>query len=246
MGYIIHTLDPQTWLIEEEAPVCSVYMYLVAGAEKAVLIDSGYGTIPLDKIVSSLTNLPVTVLCTHGHFDHIGGIGFFFSAMMHRADRELYQQHRLEVRNIAPDSIAPESPSELQWFDGSLSLELGNRTLEVFPVPGHTGGCVIILDTQRRQLFTGDTCCKGAVLLNFDHSRDLVTYRSSILSLLNMQDRFDTTWPAHHTKPLGAEIPAQFLEAANLLLDGQAQGTDISTDYGPAKMFAYQDISIMY
>ena len=246
MGYIIHALDSRTWLIEEEAPVCNVYMYLLAGEEKALLIDSGYGTIPLDNIVSSLTALPVTVLCTHGHFDHIGGIGFFDRAMMHRADREVYQLHRQEVRRIASGCIAPDSPEELQWFDGSLTLDLGNRILEICPVPGHTGGCVIILDTERRQLFTGDTCCKGAILLNFDHSRDLATYRASLLSLLHMQDRFDTTWPGHHAKPLGIEIPKQFLAAVELLLSGNAQPSEISTDYGPAKMFPYQDISVMY
>ena len=43
MGYIIHQLDPQTWLIEEEAE-CNVYMYLLAGEDRAVLIDAGYGT----------------------------------------------------------------------------------------------------------------------------------------------------------------------------------------------------------
>ena len=94
MGYIIHNLDAQTWLIEEEAQ-CNVYMYLLAGSEKALLIDTGYGTIPLGEIVSSLTSLPVTVLCTHGHFDHIGGLGFFSTALMHRADRDLYHQHRM-------------------------------------------------------------------------------------------------------------------------------------------------------
>ena len=245
MGYIIHDLDPQTWLIEEEAQ-CNVYMYLLAGEKEAILIDTGYGTLELDAVVKALTDLPVTVLCTHGHFDHIGGIGFFPSALMHRADRELYRQHRQEVRNIAPDCIAPEAPEELTWFDGELTLDLGGRTLEVFPVPGHTKGCVAILDVERRQLFTGDTCCKAAVLLNFDHSVDLSTFRSSIVTILDMQDRYDTTWPSHHAKPVGAEIPRQFLEAADLLLEGKAQGTEIPHPFGAAKTYGYKDICIMY
>ena len=245
MGYTIHTLDEKTWLIEEEAQ-CNVYMYLVAGDEKALLIDAGYGTIPLWEIVSSLTDLPVSVLCTHGHFDHIGALGFFPTALMHQADRDLYHQHRLEVRNIAPNCIAPDSAEELEWFDGAMTLDLGNRTLEVFPVPGHTRGCVAILDVERRQIFTGDTCCKAAVLLNFDHSADLATFRTSIVSILDMEDRFDTTWPSHHAKPVGAEIPRQFLEAADLLLEGKTEGQEIPHPFGAAKMFGYQDICIMY
>lgn len=245
MGYIIHNLDAQTWLIEEEAQ-CNVYMYLLAGSEKALLIDTGYGTIALDEIVSSLTSLPVTVLCTHGHFDHIGGLGFFPTAMMHRADRALYHQHRQEVRKIAPNCIAPDAVEELEWFDDNMTLDLGCRTLEIFPVPGHTKGCVAILDVERRQLFTGDTCCKAAVLLNFDHSADLATFRSSIVLILSKQNRFDTTWPSHHAKPVDADIPKQFLEAADLLLEGKEEAKEIPHPFGNAKMFAYKDICIMY
>jgi len=246
MGYILHTLGPQTWLIEEEAPECNVYMYLLAGEQRALLIDSGYGTIPLDTIAASLTELPVTVLCTHGHFDHIGGIGFFPCALMHRADRQVYQQHRLELRNIAPHCMAPEAPLELQWFGSAFSLDLGNRILEIIPVPGHTGGCIAVLDSRYRQLFTGDTCCKGAILLNFDHSGDLAVYRESVASILKLRDRFDTTWPAHHQKPVGLDIPMQFLEAADLILKGQLQGTEVPNPYGPARMVAYKDISVLY
>lgn len=245
MGYIIHNLDPQTWLIEEEEQ-CSAYMYLLAGEHRAILVDAGYGTIPLNEIVRSLTDLPVTVLCTHAHFDHIGGIGFFSAALMHCADRELYRRERLEFRQAVTNHIAPEPIAEPDWFDDSFTLDLGGRTLEVFPVPGHTGGCVAILDVERRQLFTGDTCCKAAVLLNFDHSAGLATFRNSILSILDKQHRFDTTWPSHHAKPVSPDIPVQFREAADLLLRGMAHGAEVPGSSGTARMFPYKDICIIY
>ena len=127
-----------------------------------------------------------------------------------------------------------------------MTLDLGGRTLEIFPVPGHTKGCVAILDMERRQIFTGDTCCKAAVLLNFDHSADVATFRSSIATILSRHNQFDTTWPSHHTKPVGVEIPTQFLEAADLILEGKADIQEIPHPFGKAKMFAYKDICIMY
>lgn len=245
MGYTIQALDNRTWLIEEEAE-CNVYMYLLAGSRQAILLDTGYGTIPLDEITASLTNLPVSALCTHGHFDHIGGNGYFSHIMMHAADRELYHQHRLETRKIAPNAMAPDPPEELEWFEGNLTLDLGGRALEVFHTPGHTKGCIAVLDVERRQLFTGDTCCKAAVLLNFDHSTDLATYRASIAAILDRQPYYNITWPSHHAKPVGAEIPAQFLTASDLLLDGTVQGTEIPGPFGPSRIFSYKDIVIMY
>ena len=233
MGYTVHHLDSKTWLIEEEAD-CNVYMYLLAGDQKALLIDTGYGTIPLNEIVSSLTDLPVRVLCTHGHFDHIGGNVHFPTVMMHRGDLELCRQ----------ESNPSDTLCRVQWFDRSFTLDLGNRILEVFPVPGHTRGCVAVLDSKHRQLFTGDTCCKGPVLLHFDHSADLRSFRDSMLSILAMQDRFRITWPSHHAKPVGPDILQQFSEAANLLLDGFAQGTSASGD--SVRIFEYRDISIIY
>ena len=145
-----------------------------------------------------------------------------------------------------PNATAPESAEELDWFEGSITLDLGGRTLEVFPTPGHTRGCVAVLDVERRQLFTGDTCCKAAVLLNFDHSADLTAYRASIAAILEKKSRYDITWPSHHAKPVGSEIPAQFLAASDLLLEEKADGKEVPGMFGPAKMFAYEDIVIMY
>ena len=90
----IVSLDGQTWRIEEFDASNSVYLYLLAGTEKALLIDTGFGEIDLPAAVRSLTSLPVEVVNTHGHFDHIGGNGAFDQVRLHRADEALYHLHR--------------------------------------------------------------------------------------------------------------------------------------------------------
>jgi len=51
--------------------------YLVVGNEKAMLIDMGTGVGDLKGFIRTITPLPLIVVATHGHVDHIGGCGQF-------------------------------------------------------------------------------------------------------------------------------------------------------------------------
>ena len=52
-------------------------MYLLAGTEKALLIDTGTGVFDLPGLIAARTELPLMVALTHGHPDHAGGMGWF-------------------------------------------------------------------------------------------------------------------------------------------------------------------------
>jgi hydroxyacylglutathione hydrolase len=60
-------IAPRTWAIGDHG--CDV-IYLVAGDERALLIDTGWGIGDLPGVVASLTDLPLLVVNTHGHPDH--------------------------------------------------------------------------------------------------------------------------------------------------------------------------------
>ena len=64
-------------------------MYLVAGQERALLIDTGWGEGYLPALVASLTSLPLSVVNTHGHRDHTSGNGQFPEVYIHTADLPL-------------------------------------------------------------------------------------------------------------------------------------------------------------
>lgn len=62
-------IAPRTWLISEYK---LVNMYLLEGDEAALLIDCGTGIGNAAETVRELTDKPLTVAITHGHFDHDG------------------------------------------------------------------------------------------------------------------------------------------------------------------------------
>lgn len=78
----VQALAPEVWQITEPGHVC---MWLVAGRTRAVLIDTGCGFHALRPLVERLTALPVTVLQTHHHIDHVGGSHEFDEVLIHPA-----------------------------------------------------------------------------------------------------------------------------------------------------------------
>lgn len=76
---------PKTWCLSEFRLVNA---FLVEGEEKAALIDTGCGIGDLAGIVRELTDKPLIILITHGHFDHDGGVKQFpgVPVYLHDAD----------------------------------------------------------------------------------------------------------------------------------------------------------------
>lgn len=73
--FTVEAIDADTFVISEKKHAEETNCYLICGKESALLIDSGMGISDIKEVVDALTDLPVTVLTTHCHWDHIGGHG---------------------------------------------------------------------------------------------------------------------------------------------------------------------------
>ena len=247
MKYQIEKLNDQTWLIEEYDEKASAYMYLLTGAEKALLIDTGFGTIPLRKICENLTTLPVTVALSHGHVDHIGGTGAFEEVWLAKEDSELYAEHSKEkVRQIfTKDELLPVK-ERCSYFTDEMEFELGDRAIKVVKTPGHSVGSVCFLDEKNRWMFTGDTCCKAHVLLQMEYAATMQEYRRSLQTLISLENRYDITWPGHHSKPVEKQVIYDFLTAVDGILKGTMAGVETELPMGKARLLEYKEIGIEY
>ena len=247
MKYRMEELNDQTWLIEEYDEKASAYMYLLTGTEKALLIDTGFGTIPLRKICESLTNLPVTVALTHGHVDHIGGTGAFEEVWLAKEDRALYAEHSKEMvrRIFTKDELLPVKGT-CSYFTDEMGFELGDRSIKVVKTPGHSVGSVCFLDEKNRWMFTGDTCCKAHVLLQMEYAATMMEYRKSLQRLIDLESYYDITWPGHHSRPVEKQVIHDFLTAVDGILDGTMVGVETELPMGKARLLEYKEIGIEY
>ncbi len=141
----INPVSEHIYHIRDGMGVC---VTLVAGREKALLFDTGYGLWNLRACVEKLTALPLVVVLSHGHHDH--ALGYTQFETVYCNDWECLnhytrQEQREKVLKAALDKgLRPQAglPSyETQVLPASQErLDLGGITVQILPLPGHTPG----------------------------------------------------------------------------------------------------------
>ena len=226
---VITQLAPDTWQFTEKFLGENVYCYLLAGEEKALLIDTAYGFTDIAGAVKELTSLPLIVVNTHGHFDHVTANYRFGKTYLHEKDRELYQLHTQQsyleklFRIIVGGGIKAEAavlimrPKLKKMLDHTVPetvalpdcgyFELGNRKVEIIETPGHTQGSISLLDTNNGWLFSGDTCGDEGMLLHFPEATSAREFHDTIRKIEKLVDDGIVTrnYPSHQTSPAPLE-----------------------------------------
>jgi hydroxyacylglutathione hydrolase len=154
----VHQYNPRTFILREnlcltfEAP----FMYLLLGSTRALLIDTGDiadpNQAPLAKTVLDLAKLPLLVVHTHRHLDHRAGDGQFANLP------------GVEVVGYDLDSVR-NYYKFTDWPNGVAQIELGERTVDVIPAPGHNSTEVSFYDRNTGLFFSGDFLMPARLLV---------------------------------------------------------------------------------
>ena len=162
------------------------------------------GISDIKKVTAELTKLPIVVLNSHTHDDHVGGNWEFDTIYGMDTDftRKNAQGSREDAQaEITPDQICgtlpkgfdPKAYATRPWkitdyiHDGD-HFDLGGRTLEVIATPGHTPDAISLIDRANGLLFTGDTYYPAPIWL-FRPETDLDAYA-----------RRSAAWPRSHRR----------------------------------------------
>jgi glyoxylase-like metal-dependent hydrolase (beta-lactamase superfamily II) len=219
-----------------------VISYLIVGSDGALLFDTGMGISSIREVVSQLTDLPVTVLNSHTHFDHRGGNWEFdrIIAMDTEYTRESAlgapnSEVREDVSEAAlcgplPDGVTETGfvsrPFEVTAFvtDG-YEVSLGDRTLEILHIPGHTDDAIALLDREAGYVWTGDSFYEGPIWL-FWPGTDLEAYRRSTERLASLAPQLTRVFPAHNSPVSGPARLVELRDAFSGALDGTLEGRE--------------------
>jgi glyoxylase-like metal-dependent hydrolase (beta-lactamase superfamily II) len=235
-------------------------MYLVEGDDKALLIDTGIGVADLARYVQTITKLPVIVVNTHGHPDHVGGNFQFSEVYTHPLDFELTGQFSSQTNHehtiqqtmknnpgfespFIKDTTAYKIPSLLPVKAGYI-FDLGNRKLEVIEVSGHTRGSIVLLDAGNKLLFTGDNN-NTLVWLFLDGCLPLEAYLQTLQKLNQRSAEFDYILPGHGDILDKSFINDQII-CAQQIISGECKGEKYESFAGSALKCTYQRASIAF
>ena len=123
--FTVEQIDSQTFAISEYKHWEETHCYLLCGRERAILIDTGLGVSNIKNIVDSLTTLPVMVVTTHAHWDHIGGHQYFEQIAVHAFEKDWLNLGGRKIRVIHTPGHSPGhccfyEPERRYLFSGDL------------------------------------------------------------------------------------------------------------------------------
>jgi glyoxylase-like metal-dependent hydrolase (beta-lactamase superfamily II) len=234
----VYKVAPQTFAIYEPHQFEETISYLIVGQKQAILFDTGMGIGDLRKVVNSLTPLPVMVLNSHTHNDHVGDNWQFDTVYSVDSDFSRHdaagsvkdaQQELLAVQicgNLPPrfDSAAYKTkPWHIAGYihDGQ-KLDLGDRTVEVLLTPGHTPDGVALLDRANGLLFTGDVYYPAPIWL-YRPETDFTAYQASVKRLAALAPQLKTVLGAHNIPVAPPSVLPTLVAAVFALRNGKDQ-----------------------
>ncbi|HEY5563307.1 MAG TPA: MBL fold metallo-hydrolase [Clostridiaceae bacterium] len=248
--YKVKKLTDTVWYISDNN---FDLMYLIAGSEKALLIDTGYGLGDLPKLCKELTDLPIISVLTHSHPDHAMGAGEFDTNFITKEDIKMLKDvSGKEFRRNWISTFMKENspkydfdPSFIDdWVNRGINnieiikdgdiFDLGDRKLLVIASPGHTVGSICLLDEKEGLLFCGDTLVTCNHLLNLHESAPFGVFMKSLENLETFQDKYSIIHPGHEKAPLKKEKLQEVIGGVKDILSGKIKGKLFESWVGPA------------
>ena len=206
--YTIHKIDERTFAIGETRYYQLNFNYLILGDSRAVVFDAGTGQRDIGAVVPSLTDLPVTFIPSHLHYDHIGNdVVFDRTALVDlphlraRAENSKLQLTRFEHLGEVEGYPLPELTVS-EWLSPNETIHLGGRYLKVLYTPGHTQDSISLFDQEAGYLFAGDFLYPGQ-LYGFLPNSNMGDYLQGAQTIESVSDMNLRVFGAHRDDALG-------------------------------------------
>ncbi len=137
---------------------------------ECIIVDAGnYNALEdatLTKYISDNRLKPMMAINTHGHVDHMLGVGYVKETYdipfaIHGKDKFLIESAQTHgaIYGFQVDSV----PTVDIDLEGEHEVRFGNTTFQIIETPGHTPGHIALYNPGNRLLLTGDTLFRESI-----------------------------------------------------------------------------------
>ena len=176
----------------------NTYLLKTGPGTQCVVVDPGLDRQAIEQAIDTSGWQPVAVLCTHGHFDHVGSTAWMQSRYqvpvylcapdlkLAKMSNFLMAAFKLEQRIELPD---------FQLIAGGDSVLCGDKSFTFHALPGHTPGSAgIAVDGL---LFSGDSLYARKTALSQLPGEDHAMLRRSLTHLFSWIQGNVLVFPGH-------------------------------------------------
>ncbi len=213
--FTVYRVEPDVYALVETRQFQEAISYLIVGTTRALLFDAGIGLVPMRPTIEQLTKLPVTVLNSHTHFDHVGA-NYEFTDILgldtpFTREKERGRPHADIADEVEAGSFCGLPPAGVDTaafrsrpftitrrVANGDTIDMGNRKLVILAAPGHTPDAIALLDPAHGLLWTGDSYYDSTIWL-FSPGTDLAAYEQSMTRLAALVPSLHRLLPAHNT-----------------------------------------------
>lgn len=217
--FTVEKIDDATYAISEYKHWEETHCYLLNGRYSSLLIDTGLGVGNIKKVVDNLTNLPIKVVTTHVHWDHIGGHKYFDNIGVYETEKDWINTNFPIPLSVVKMNLLKEPcefPKEFdseqyQIYQGQISfllhendvISLGDRNIKVIHTPGHSPGHICFYEIERNYLYSGDLIYEGT-LDAFYPSTNPYQFMNSVKKMKELAVK--KVLPAHHVLHISPDL----------------------------------------
>jgi glyoxylase-like metal-dependent hydrolase (beta-lactamase superfamily II) len=234
----VYRIVPGVFAIYEPHQSEETIGYLILGDKRALMFDTGMGIGNLKSLAAQLTKLPIMVVNSHTHDDHVGNNWQFDT--IYNVDTPFTRDNARGSRNdaqaeIAPGEVCGSLPAGFNrnayatrpwkiagWLHDGERIDLGGRALEVIATPGHTPDAICLFDRTHGLLFTGDTFYPGTIWL-YRPETGLAAYGNSVRRLAALAPQVKLVLGAHNVPVASPALLPHLAAAFEKVRAGQVQ-----------------------